>query len=90
MKGTQKKTKENSRDPSKQKNNLTALAEHASQEKHDFNFAETKIIGKEKILSKRLLREMVEIRKEKNSINKRNDIENLSSSYFNIIDRIKI
>lgn len=79
----------NSQNPLRQKTNVTALAEHAFDHNHSFNFTDTKMIGKEINLTKRLLREMVEIKKERKSINKRSDIENLSSAYYNIIDRIK-
>lgn len=72
----------------KKKENNTALAEHSSKELHEFNFNEVEIIGRQNILKKRLLHEMIEIKKEKNSINKRSDIENLNSAYFNIINKL--
>lgn len=60
--------------------------EHFEEQQHPFDFDNTKIIDKQTIYKKRLLSEMVHIQKEKRSINKKQDIEKLSSSYFNIIN----
>lgn len=66
---------------SKQK---TALAEHSETLVHTFDFTNTKIIGKQQNLKKRLIHEMIAIKKEVHHVNKKEDIEGLNSCYFNI------
>lgn len=70
------------------KQNPTALVEHKINTGHSFNFDAIAIIGKQKNYKKRLLNEMIEIKKERNSVNKRTDIENLNAAYYNIIEKI--
>ena len=56
---------------------------------HNFNWNKTQIIHKENNLSKRLIAEMIYIKKEKdNSLNKIIDCDNLSDSYFPLISDI--
>ena len=69
--------------------NSTALALHAHKFKHNFDFSKVKILEHEQNIKKRLLLEMIHIQKNKNSINFRTDIENLSDIYFNIIQLAK-
>ena len=73
----------------KNKENKTALAEHATTYKHSFDFNNTKILDTENNIKKRLLLEMIYIEKENSSINYKTDIENLSAIYNNIIKSIK-
>ena len=56
---------------------------------HNFNWKKIQIIHKENNLSKRLIAEMIFIKKEKdNSLNKIIDFDNLSESYFPFISDI--
>ena len=73
----------------KNKENKTALAEHAFTYKHSFDFKKTKILDFENNLKKRLILEMIHIQEENSSINYKTDIENLSDIYYNIIKCIK-
>ena len=73
----------------KNKENKTALAEHAITNKHSFDFKNTKILDFENNLKRRLILEMIHIQKENSSINYKTDIENLSAIYYNIIKCIK-
>ena len=73
----------------KNKDNKTALAEHATSYKYSFDFKNTKILDTENIFKKRLILEMIYILKENFSIIYETDIENLSAIYNNIIKSIK-
>lgn len=66
-------------------NGETALSKHAKQFNHKFNFDDTKILVKENNYRKRLLLEMVNIKKDKNAINFKTDIENLSFLYNGLL-----
>lgn len=80
--------KEHIRDvKNKNKINITSLVEHCKDFDHEFNFEETKIIGRQNNLEKRKFQEMINIKKSK-SVNSRKDIENLNSCYFNLINKI--
>ena len=71
------------------KENKTALAEHAITYKHSFDLKNIKILDFENNLEKRLILEMIHIQKENSSINYITYIENLSAIYCNIIKCIK-
>ena len=73
----------------KNKENKTALAEHATSYKNSFDFKNTKILDIENNFKKRLFLEMIYIQKENSSINYKTDIQNLSATYNNIIKSIK-
>ena len=59
----------------------TMLANHSTNLKHNFNFSNPKILDKEHNLEKRLIFEMIEILNNKNSINKRSDMDCFSNVY---------
>lgn len=61
----------------------TALSIHATENKHKFDFDNTKIIDTENNYNKRL--EMINIKQNHKSINFRTDVDNLSSIYSNLI-----
>ena len=63
----------------------TALSDHAVDNLHNFNFNNVKILNKETNYKKRLILEMIHIKKELKSINYRTDITNLNSIYNNLI-----
>lgn len=69
-----------------------ALAQHASSTGHSFGFLNTAILDIEANKSKRLFLEMCYIQQNSNSINKRSDIQNLSSIYCQLlqIDSVKL
>lgn len=67
----------------------TALAEHFENFEHQFNFDQTSIVDKQNNYKKRLLSEMIQIKKHQNNINKKQDIDNLNASYFNILKYIQ-
>lgn len=70
------------------KTNPTALVQHRQDTGHTFNFENTSILDRQENYKKRIISEMINIKKN-NTVNKRTDIENLSASYFNIIDKLK-
>lgn len=69
----------------KSKENQTALATHKTNTGHDFNYNQTKILDTETNYKKRIIKEMIYIKKDKNAINHRTDIKNLNSIYFSLI-----
>ena len=62
----------------------TALAKHARDENHVFDFDGTKILAREGNTTKRRIREVVEIIKN-NTVNFKSDIENFGAMYGHII-----
>lgn len=69
----------------KYSNNLTALKKHSNNNNHSFNFNNTKILNKENRYNARIMLEMIQIKKHKNSVNDRQDITGLSNLYFPLI-----
>lgn len=67
--------------------NKTALTQHIKEEGHNFNFNNVKILDRERTYSKRLISEMIFIRKN-NSVNFREDTNNLSKCYDCAVSRI--
>jgi len=65
----------------------TALAKHCIGTGHSFNFNEAQILSHDKNLKERLFMEMYNIHMDKNSINFKTDIENLSSIYCNLFNK---
>lgn len=63
-----------------------ALAQHTFDTGHNFNFAEPKVLITENRLRKRLFLEMVEIHLSVSTVNKRRDIDDLSSIYSNLLN----
>ena len=56
-----------------------ALAEHSINNNHKPNYDSVSVLHTERVLNKRLFLEMVEINDEPNSMNKKTDINNLST-----------
>ena len=69
------------------KNASTALHKHESKEKHELNFSNAKILDKDPNYNKLLFKEMIYIKKEKNIVNDKKDIQNLSQIYNNLINK---
>jgi len=65
--------------------NITALKKHEQTNNHTFNYSDTKVLENETNYHKRIIKEMIYIKKDKNSINDRTDIQNLSQIYHKII-----
>nr|CAI5830742.1 unnamed protein product [Callosobruchus analis] len=64
----------------------TALVQHVKNENHHFDFDNTAILSSQQNLSKRLISEMIHIKKNK-SVNYRQDIDALSNVYHNLIKK---
>lgn len=64
-----------------------ALAKHAIENSHGFNFNNTKIIDRECNYKKRLMKEMLYIKSEGHACNYRTDVDKLSTMYVNLINR---
>lgn len=65
--------------------NLTALSKHAIDNLHNFDFNNVQILDYEPNHKKRNIKEMIQIKKNNNTLNFRNDTENLSTIYNNLI-----
>lgn len=63
----------------------TALSEHHIETGHNFDFKNVSILKQENNYHKRLLTEMIEIKKEKNAVNFRTDTHNLSTIYHTLL-----
>ena len=63
------------------------LANHSTNLKHNFDFSNPKILDKEQNLEKRLILEMTEILNNKNSINKRSDMDCFSNVYKKFLEK---
>ena len=65
--------------------NRTALTNHVLSTKYSFNFEHAAILSFEPFYKKIIINEMIHIKADKNSINHRTDIANLSLIYNSII-----
>ncbi|KAI4455630.1 madf domain transcription factor [Holotrichia oblita] len=63
----------------------TALSKHSKDRRHNFDFQNTKILKKGNNYKKRLIYEMIYIKKAENAVNFRTDIDHLSVIYNNLI-----
>jgi hypothetical protein len=70
------------------KPNSTALAQHTKNDKHTFNFDKTKILHYETNLKKRLITEMIYIKTDKHSCNRKNDTILLSQLYNTTLENL--
>lgn len=67
------------------KNASTALHKHEKNNNHNFDFKNTKILDSDSNYSKLTVKEMIAIKKETNAVNDKQDIQNLSRMYHNLI-----
>lgn len=67
----------------------TALVEHVKETGHGFRFKETKIVGQENLYRRRMILESFNIATH-NTINKREDTDNISKIYDHILNRVKM
>lgn len=65
--------------------NSTALKKHETTFNHEFDFDNFEILHRETNSKIRTFLEMIYIQREKNSINDRTDLKNLSKIYYNIL-----
>ena len=72
------------------RNNQTksVITEHRTNFLHDFDWDNIEILDQESIYHKRLISEMLYIKRQKNSINLQTDTEGLHQSYFVAIDSL--
>ena len=63
---------------------------HRIENKHEFDWGNTSVLDMESNYKKRLVSEMIYIKSNHNSINKKEDIQNLSIMYFPIINEFNI
>lgn len=68
---------------------VTALAKHAVENNHKFDFNNVQILENEENYNKRLILEMIHIVKNDKAVNNKRDTEGLSNTYFNTIRKIK-
>jgi len=66
-------------------NQSSVITEHRVKYGHDFDWNNVEILDKEPHYNKRLISEMIYIKKQTNSLNLQLDTERLNSIYFNII-----
>jgi len=60
----------------------SVITEHRLQFNHDVDWEDVKILDSERFLGKRLVSEMMFIKKQKNDINLQSDTEHLDDAYF--------
>lgn len=71
----------------KNKKTSTALSNHVVEQNCKFNFDQTKILDTEHNLDKRLLLEMMYINCNKDCVNVRTDVDNLSTIYKSLLNK---
>jgi len=78
--------KEHKGDINRKNGSLSVISNHRLENNHEFNWSGTRILDKESSYTKRLVSEMVFIKKQKNGLNKQSDTEFLPDAYLPIID----
>ncbi|KYM96032.1 hypothetical protein ALC62_03912 [Cyphomyrmex costatus] len=76
---------EHSSDINKTSKSPSVISNHRIETNHDFNWSNVKILDMEPSYNKRLISEMVHIKKQTHGINKQNDTESLPDCYTNMI-----
>ncbi|KYM96041.1 hypothetical protein ALC62_13311, partial [Cyphomyrmex costatus] len=66
----------------------SAISNHRIENNHKFDWDNVKILDIEPSYSKRLISEMVHIKRQKHSLNRQNDTDSLPESYSNIIQSL--
>ena len=67
------------------KKTSTALHKHEKNEKHKFDFSNTKILTQDRNYQKLLVKKMIQIKRDNLVVNNKQDINNLSQIYYNLI-----
>ncbi|KYN05244.1 hypothetical protein ALC62_03848 [Cyphomyrmex costatus] len=76
---------EHSSDINKTSKSPSVISNHRIEKNHDFNWSKVEILDMEPSYKKRLISEMVHIKKQTHGINKQNDTESLPYCYTNMI-----
>ena len=71
------------------KNNEKTIPTHCRENQHSMNWENVKILDREKVYKKRLISEMLFINMQKNSINRKEDSNNLQDSYKRLLNTFK-
>jgi len=79
------KIKEHINDIKKNSGSLSVISEHRLDNDHEINWREVKIVDTEPSYGKRILSEMIHIKKQSHGLNKQSDTELLSDAYLPII-----
>jgi len=80
--------KEHISDIRKKSGSPSVISEHRLEHNHDFDWSNVKIIDNEHSYQKRLISEMVHIKKQAHGINKQSDTDLLPISYLPVLDLI--
>jgi len=78
--------KEHMSDIKKKNGLLSVISNHRLEYNHDMNWSETAILDVETSYGKRIISEMVYIKRQRNSLNKQSDTDLLPDVYLPIID----
>jgi len=80
--------KEHRADINKKSGLLSVVSNHRLENNHEMNWSETTILDIEPSYTKRIVSEMIYIKKQKNALNKQSDTDLLSDTYLPIINII--
>ena len=72
------------------KNNESVVYQHEINFGHEFDWNRTVVVDSKISYKKRLISEMINIKCQKNSINKKDDIYTLNSNYFPLLKSLKV
>jgi len=67
----------------------SVITEHRINFSHEFNWDNVEILDKERFLSKRLISEMIYIKRQKNSLNLQSDTECLDDGIISILNKLR-
>ena len=68
------------------KNATTALHKHEHTEKYEFDFKNAKVRNQDSNYKKLIVKEMIHIKKDSNTVNDKKDIKNVSQIYCNLLN----
>jgi len=78
--------KEHRGDINKKSGTFSVISNHRLGNNHEFNWSETRILDRESSYVKRLMSEMVFIKRQHNGLNKQSDTDLFLDAYLPIID----
>ncbi|XP_044766187.1 uncharacterized protein LOC123322309 [Coccinella septempunctata] len=73
----------------KKNNTRCALTKHAHEERHEIDLDNVRILEKSSKYNKRLILEMIHIKNNNNTVNKKSDVQNLSNIYTYLMSLAK-
>jgi len=82
------RVQEHIKDINKKNGNLSVISNHRLENNHEMNWGEIKIIDRESSFTKRIISEMIHIKKQTRGLNKQSDTDLLSEIYFPLIRSI--